>query len=406
MSAPVLRMLGDLVVDAKPGFACGEEDSDGIFQIRMNNVTRSGRMSLDKKRYVPANHKSAPSALLRSGDVLFNATNSPDLVGKTLLFPGLGEPTVFSNHFLRLRTDQERLTPSYLAHWLQDQFQRGVFKSKCKQWVNQATVGRESLLGISLPVPSLAVQREIVSVLDHVEELRAKRREALSLLGDLAQAIFLSMFGDSRENPNSWPTDSLANLVDVADRINYGVVQPGDEYPEGVPLVRVGDLVDGRVDRSAIKRIDPLIEAKYSRSRLKGNEILVGCVGSIGSIALAGDPDIGSNVARAVARIPISSDPLREYLAEHLRTASVQRYFTGELRTVAQPTLNIKQLSETIVMIPPVDRQVEFALRVSAIRKQQESQAAHLSLLDALFASLQDRAFNGALWSTATAPVD
>ncbi|MER8057298.1 MULTISPECIES: restriction endonuclease subunit S [unclassified Streptomyces] len=259
-------------------------------------------------------------------------------------------------------------------------------------------LNREDAYRQPLSLPPLAEQRRIVQVLERVDALRSKRQQAVALLDRLTQSIFLEMFGNPRENPNGWPVDSLANLADSDDRINYGVVQPGDDFSEGVPLVRVGDLSGGRVDRSAIKRIAPQIEAKYSRSRLRGNEILVGCVGSIGSVALVGKSDVGSNIARAVARIPISDVPLREYLAEHLRSASVQQYFRDELRTVAQPTLNIKQLSETVVMVPPVKVQVDFGTRIAEVRRQKHRQSMHRSLLDSLFISLQHRALRDELW--------
>jgi type I restriction enzyme S subunit len=75
---------------------------------------------------------------------------------------------------------------------------------------------------------------------------------------------------------------ALASLIREDDTINYGVVQPGDDHDEGIPLVRVGDLIEGKVRHSELKRIAPAIEAAYKRSRLRGDEILVSCVGSIG----------------------------------------------------------------------------------------------------------------------------
>ena len=261
----------------------------------------------------------------------------------------------------------------------------------------RAKLTKSGAAQITVPIPPLGEQRRIAQVLDSVDALRTKRRSAIALLDDLVQSIFLYMFGDPQENSHAWPTTTLSCLADPGDRINYGVVQPGDEYDNGIALVRVGDLIDGRVNRSAIKRIDPKIEAKCSRSRLKGNEILVGCVGSIGSIALTGRCDIGSNIARAVARIPISSEMQRIFVAEHLRCASVQHYFTSELRTVTQPTLNIKQLSETTVMMPPHDLQAEFVSRITSVDALRKRHLLHLAHLDALFLSLQHCVFHGEL---------
>ena len=258
-------------------------------------------------------------------------------------------------------------------------------------------VSKSRFAELTIPVPPLAEQRRIADVLDQTEALRAKRRAALAQLNSLTQSLFLDLFGDPATNPRGFPKKPLASLVRDDDTINYGVVQPGDDLDEGVPLVRVGDLIGGKVRHSDLKRIAPSIEAAYKRSRLRGNEILVSCVGSVGVIALADESVKGFNIARAVARIPLAETTSRLFMAAYLSTDFVQRYFTNELRTVSQPTLNIKQLAETTVVLPPIELQRDFARRVGVVEKLETAQRASLAELDALFATLQHRAFRGAL---------
>ena len=105
----------------------------------------------------------------------------------------------------------------------------------------------------------------------------------------------------------------------------------------------------------------------------------------------------GFDIARAVARIPLAETTSRLFMAAYLSTDFVQRYFINELRTVSQPTLNIKQLSETTVVLPPIPLQREFARRVTAVEALKTAQRASLAELDALFATLQHRAFRGEL---------
>jgi type I restriction enzyme S subunit len=260
-----------------------------------------------------------------------------------------------------------------------------------------AIVSKSKFERLEIPVPPLPEQRRIAEVLDQAEELRAKRRAGLAELDTLTQAIFLDMFGDPATNPRGFPRTQLASLVREDDSINYGVVQPGDDLDEGVPLVRVSDLLDGKVSHAALKRIAASIESAYKRSRLRGDEILVSCVGSIGVVILADESVKGFNIARAVARIPLAKPTERVFLAAYLKTDFVQRYFTKELRTVSQPTLNIKQLSETLVVLPPIGLQREFARRIAAVETLKATHRASLAQLDALFAALQYRAFRGEL---------
>lgn len=147
----------------------------------------------------------------------------------------------------------------------------------------------------------------------------------------------------------------------------------------------------------SLKRIASTIEASYKRSRLRGDEILVSCVGSIGVVALADQSLKGFNIARAVARIPLAENTCRVFMAAYLKSDFVQRYFTNELRTVSQPTLNIKQISETTVILPPRDLQREFAHCIAAVEKLKAAHRASMGEMDTLFASLQFRAFRGEL---------
>ena len=95
--------LEDVLEDIQPGFACGERDENGIIQLRMNNVNTSGSIDLDEHIRVPNFFVKGEKYLLKPDDVLFNNTNSVELVGKSALFCGYDEPVVYSNHFTRLR---------------------------------------------------------------------------------------------------------------------------------------------------------------------------------------------------------------------------------------------------------------------------------------------------------------
>jgi type I restriction enzyme S subunit len=258
-------------------------------------------------------------------------------------------------------------------------------------------LNREDAYRQRLLLPPPVEQRRIAEVLDRAEALRIKRRAAITKLDELRRSIFFAYFGDPATNPYGFPVEPIGSLVRDGDAINYGVVQPGEDCSGGVPMIRVGDLIDGRVRHSSLKRIAPSIESNYKRSRLSGDEILVSCVGSIGVIALADDSTRGFNIARAVARIPVANTCDRIFIAAQLESDAIQHYFVRELRTVSQPTLNIKQIAEARVIVPPLEVQREFASRVTVVDRIELALRTSRSEMDALFASLQHRAFRGEL---------
>jgi type I restriction enzyme, S subunit len=253
-------------------------------------------------------------------------------------------------------------------------------------------LNRDDVYRLKVEVPSLGEQRRIASVLDHADALRDKRRQLLAHLDALALSVFSAMFASG-----DYPSRRLDELIDAGDRMNYGVVQPGEDVPDGVPLIRVSDLAGGVVDRSHLKHISPEVERSYTRSRVRGNEILVSSVGSIGTVSLVRPGDVGSNIARAITRVPISDEALRTYVATYLRTPTPQRYFVAELRTVAQPTLNVGQLAATRVPVPPCELQQLFARRLRAIQSSGQVVLRAGVSDGVLFDSLQSRAFRGEL---------
>ncbi|MEU1361814.1 restriction endonuclease subunit S [Micromonospora zamorensis] len=395
MMALSTKRMGDLVLEAKPGFACGEEAEDGIFQIRMNNITRDGRLDLSKRRLVPAQRPGMADFLLREGDVLFNATNSPDMVGKTALINATTEPTVFSNHFLRLRVDPSILLPAYLSRWLHLQFGRGTFKSMCRQWVNQATVGRDALLRLAVPLPTLAEQRRIVEVLDRADELRTKRRKALAHLDDLTQSIFLDMFGDPATNSNHWKGVALGDVVHSASdgpHVSPTYVQ------DGVPFISTRHVRPGRVEWTDLKFIshaDALLH--WRKCRPEEGDILYTKGGTTGiAAAVTAERSFAVWVHVAVLK-PNRSMVDSIWLEAMLNSQYCYRQSQTLTHGIANRDLGLKRMVRIKLFLPPLNLQREFAGRVAAVEKIKAAHRASSADLDALFASFQDRAFRGLL---------
>jgi type I restriction enzyme, S subunit len=365
---------------------------DGVPFLRTGNVGTKKLHLNDIKRVTPEFHSKQKKSTLKAGDVLVTRVVSDELKA-AIVPPELAGGNCGNIIVVR---PGKLLDSNYLMHLLSAPDSQKTLLGR-QVGSAQSVINTAVLKSWQIPVLGLEEQRRIAAILDQAETLRTQRRQALAHLDTLTQSLFLDMFGDPVANPKGWSFVKLDQLIRDGDTINYGVIQPGDALDEGVPLVRVGDVVDGNFDPGALKRIDPTIEAAYKRSRLRGDEILVTCVGSIGVVGLVDSSMMGFNIARAVSRIPASDKVDRVFLASYLQTEHVQRYFTSELRTVSQPTLNIKQICETKVIQPPLTLQQTFATRIQAIEALKATHRTVLAQLDALFASLQQRAFAGEL---------
>lgn len=137
------------------------------------------------------------------------------------------------------------------------------------------------------------------------------------------------------ELPTGWEYVPLENCA-RSNSISYGVVQPGLPVINGIPIVRVNNFRDTRIDVSEIMKISSEVEAKYSRTRLEGGEVLLTLVGSVGQVAVVPKNLKGFNVARAVGVIHPHSDISPEWIAICLRSELSQHILNSRANTTVQ----------------------------------------------------------------------
>lgn len=173
--------------------------------------------------------------------------------------------------------------------------------------------------------------------------------------------------------PERWVWASLSQLTSAVSPIGYGVVQPGEEPETGVNLIRVQDLKNGGIDTSQLRKISDHVSENYARSILKGGELLVSLVGTIGKTAIVPQELSGANIARALAKITPTSDVVRDWLAICLNAQRIQNWMSSGAREVARKTLNISSLERAPIPIGPVSDLVRFTQGVSIIDRNLES---------------------------------
>lgn len=193
-----LVALGELITDTQTGFACGLREAEGVIQLRMNNVDTRGNFVWDDVTRIPASSDQIAQFALQPDDVLFNNTNSTELVGKSALFSGYPEPVLFSNHFTRIRTRADILLPAFLAAWLNHQWLKGVFASICNRWVGQSAVKGDKLLKLQIPLAPIQQQTSLTSMLQErlhaIEQARSALREQQDALHALPAAMLRKVF--------------------------------------------------------------------------------------------------------------------------------------------------------------------------------------------------------------------
>jgi type I restriction enzyme S subunit len=162
-------------------------------------------------------------------------------------------------------------------------------------------------------------------------------------------------------------TIPLRELIEPDRSISYGVVQPGSHVACGIPIVRVGDVRNGEIQVSEPLRISEEIEAKYSRTRLRGGELIITIVGSVGQTAIVPKSLAGWNVARAIAVLPIRSEIGAYWVQLALRAPSVREQIDSRLNTTVQATLNLGDIAELPILVPPLSDRERISSILAAI---------------------------------------
>ncbi len=169
------------------------------------------------------------------------------------------------------------------------------------------------------------------------------------------------------ELPVGWAWCRFDFIIDQQYPVSYGVLVPGDHVDDGIPFVRIGDLDINNPAITPEKKISKEIDAKYERTRLIGGEILMAVVGSIGKLGLVPESWRGANIARALCRIKPISFIERDFLVLILQSKFMQDGFVGDTRTLAQPTLNVGLIRNTLTPVSPLAEQHRIVAKVDEL---------------------------------------
>lgn len=152
---------------------------------------------------------------------------------------------------------------------------------------------------------------------------------------------------------SEWSTVPLRELTDPERETTYGIVQPGKHVEGGVQFIRVSNIRHGTISTNDLKRVSPDVAANYERSKLRGGELLLTLVGTVGESAIVPEELAGANVARAVAVIPFRRMADAQWVHYALQTDEVQDFIDSRCNTTVQTTFNLDDVKKLPVPLPP-----------------------------------------------------
>jgi type I restriction enzyme S subunit len=329
--------------------------------------------------------------VVRPGDVLLSRI-VPHIRRSWIVGKERGRRIIASGEWIVFRS--ERANPNYLRQVL-------VGEPFHAQFMNTVAGVGGSLLRarpahvakIVVPLPPLAEQRRIAEVLDRAEALRTKRRAALAQLDSLTQSIFLDLFGDPATNPRGWSKRPFGEVCET--RLGKMLDQKQQTGQHLRPYLRNANVQWFRFDVSEVFKMD-FDEKARKVFRLKGGDLLICEGGEPGRAAVWRGEIEECYYQKALHRArPRAGLAISEFLAWQLWFLANRGGLGDHVTSATIAHLTGEKLSAMKIPLPPIELQREFAHRVTAVEKLKTAQRASLAELDALFATLQHRAFRG-----------
>jgi type I restriction enzyme S subunit len=193
-----IKTVDDLIV-GKPQYGTSQKASEepvGTPILRMGNIV-DGKVSFDGLKYIDLPPNEEAKYLLKEGDILFNRTNSAELVGKSAVYPG-GRQAVFASYLIRIVADPDKALPHFAVAYINSPLGRQYVQSQLTRAIGQVNVNAKKLQAMPIPVPPLPEQRRIVEYLDAVQaqvaELKRVQAESAAELERLEGAILARAF--------------------------------------------------------------------------------------------------------------------------------------------------------------------------------------------------------------------
>jgi type I restriction enzyme S subunit len=293
--------------------------------------------------------------------------------------------------------------PKFLAYAL---LSPAVFEQQIRPLSSRAAqphLNAEELGDVEVFLPPVEVQRTTADYLDRetarVDALIAAKERVLELLAEKRRALITravtrgldphAALRDSGvpwlgEIPVHWHVVPLMHLTQPDRPIMYGIVLPGPDVGDGVPILKGGNVRPDRMKLASLARTTPEIESPYARARLREGDLVYSIRGSIGDCELVPRELQGSNITQDVARVAPRADISASWLRYSLLSEPIRQALASGSLGAAVRGVNIFDLKRARVPTPPLDEQESLVKYLTTSLDRLDSLASQTQLTIAL----------------------
>ncbi|MCS6210431.1 restriction endonuclease subunit S [Shewanella baltica] len=403
MSWPIVK-LGD-VCDLQNGYAFKSSDyveESNTLSCRMSNIRPGGVFNIDyNSRFLPDEFaEKYKQFLLKDGDVIIAMTDladSPKILGVPTVVKTTGRNILLNQRVGKLVIrDTSIIHFPYLKLALNYPRVRDIYKKYAGGGL-QINLGKSDLLSVEIPLPPLAEQKRIATILDKADAIRRKRKQAIKLADDYLRSVFLDMFGDPVTNPKGWEVQSLSSLC---KKITDGTHHSPPITECGVPYVTAKHLKKTGLEfhKNPWYISEESHQAIYSRCNPELNDVLYIKDGATTGLAAINDYDFEFSMLSSLALLKPDYDKITsEFLCMFLNHPRTKLVLTANMAGAAITRLTLAKIKDVKVPLPDLATQKKFSETYISVRNFLEKVASSSDLANQEFNSLSQKAFAGEL---------
>ena len=389
------------IMDLQNGFAFNSEDyvdHSNVYNCRMGNIRPGGNFDLNyNPKFLPDDFAIKYSQfLLKEGDIIVAMTdlaNDPKILGVPTIVKENGKSILLNQRVGKLiLKEKDKVYIPFLKYALNRKEVQSYF-AKFSNGGLQINLGKKDLLSYKLPLPPLSIQKKIADILDKADALRKKDQQLLQKYDELAQAIFIDMFGDPVKNEKGWEIKPLGTKF---KSIRYGTGSPPKYSKCGIPFIRATNIKAGAIVKKGMVYLDQEEAMKIEKCFINEGDLIV-----VRSGVNTGDCGIiTKEYHRCLAGYDLIIEmdfPFSTFYHYLINSVWGQRMIKPLSRRAAQPHLNSDQLKNIEFISPPCEIQAKFKQRMDEISIMKNHSESILEKSNELFQSLLQQAFKGEL---------
>ena len=170
--------ISDIIVKTQYGTSTKANETEGEYAVlRMNNITYSGNWDFKSLKYVDLDEKDREKYLVYKGEVLFNRTNSKELVGKTAVYKR-EEPMAYAGYLVKA-TPNNRANGQFIASYMNTKYTKSLLFNMAKNIVGMANINAEEFKNIKVYIPPIEIQNQFAEIVESIEKQKELLNESL-----------------------------------------------------------------------------------------------------------------------------------------------------------------------------------------------------------------------------------